>query len=125
MATLRPAGWLTSLWALQEACPRPHLRLLNEDFEALCVGTCDQEVTLDSLCSCRWHRHSRGPAIMAAVGITEWFQNPSLPRTLTESDKDLVLDLYPYTFIQEFHQKVGALFFARKEIKSGIWVLFP
>lgn len=190
-ATIKPAGWLTGLWTLQEACLVPNMRLLNKDFETPYVGTCGQEVTFGALCAlvdqldgdvykinysrfgvprsatsssrdadavvnikiesymkrlprsaieviaaltatgmtqlaeidavdllelgaCRQIKEHRGRAIMAAAGITDWFTNAGGPQVLQEREKQLVFDLYPYAFIQEFYAKLGALFFASK-----------
>lgn len=37
---LRPSGWFTSLWTLQEVCMRPDMLLCNSNWELLSVGTC-------------------------------------------------------------------------------------
>jgi hypothetical protein len=51
LTTVKPAGWLTSLWTLQETCLRPGMRLLNKDLKPLAMGTCGQETTFDTLCT--------------------------------------------------------------------------
>ncbi|KAH6984176.1 hypothetical protein BKA56DRAFT_729742 [Ilyonectria sp. MPI-CAGE-AT-0026] len=179
LTTVKPAGWLTSLWTLQEACLRPRMRLLNKDLEPLAMGTCGQEVTFDTLCalvhgldgemfklqdgmfkdkdhlvqilvrspnsnmppgvielvaslvatgmhrfldispldllelgSRRWCSRRRGPAVMSAVGVTDWFEALSIGEA--EHEEDLVLDCYPYSFVQSVREKVGAEFFASK-----------
>ena len=48
---------------------------------------------------------SRAPAIMSALGITDWFK-PG-----TKTDTDLVLDTYPLEFVKEVVSKLGASFY--------------
>jgi hypothetical protein len=179
LAAIKPAPYLTGLWTFQEACLCHTLRLLNKHLDPLLMGTCSQEITLDTLCalldvhnsqsftiqpsgfgkdielvnikltseleemplgvmeligaltatglsrllsisaldllelgSRRWCPHSRGPAIMAAVGVTDWFEGQSVPHLKIEDPKDLVLGHYPLDFVQSVREKAGAIFFA-------------
>ena len=48
---------------------------------------------------------SRAPAIMSALGITDWYK----PKT--KSDTDLVLNTYPLAFVKEAASKLGASFY--------------
>lgn len=200
-ATVEPAGWLSSLWTLQEACLVHDMRLLNKELELPQVGTCGQEVTLRSLCALvnklnghaslvrhvgddsvsitgrsptvdirlisplktlpwpsieiiaalaasgltrvsdidrvdllelgtrRTFKGPRGQAVMAAMGVTDWYAAASAS-TVAEVEQDLVLGLYPYKFIQETIKKAGAVFFASRA--TGIrhstinkWIVVP
>lgn len=48
---------------------------------------------------------SRAPAIMSALGITDWYNSES------EAHTDLVLDTYPLAFVKEAASKLGASFY--------------
>lgn len=48
---------------------------------------------------------SRAPAIMSALGITDWYKSK------TKTDTDLVLNTYPLAFVKEAASKLGASFY--------------
>lgn len=48
---------------------------------------------------------SRAPAIMSALGITDWY------KPLETNHKDLVLNCYPLNFVKEAAEKIGASFY--------------
>ena len=48
---------------------------------------------------------SRAPAIMSALGVTDWYKPGE------DNDKDLVLDCFPLRFIKEAAEKLGASFY--------------
>lgn len=48
---------------------------------------------------------SRAPAIMSALGITNWYKSG------TKTDTDLVLKTYPLAFVREAASKLGASFY--------------
>ncbi len=48
---------------------------------------------------------SRAPAIMSALGITDWYKSK------TKTDSDLVLNNYPLAFVKEAASKLGASFY--------------
>lgn len=50
---------------------------------------------------------SRAPAIMSALGVTEWYTSKSKK----ETDDDLVLNTYPLAFVKEAVSKLGASFY--------------
>ena len=51
---------------------------------------------------------SRAPAIMSALGITDWYKP-------NDSSHDLVLDCYPLPFVREAATKLGARFYGAGE----------
>lgn len=51
---------------------------------------------------------NRAPAIMSAIGATDWYMQHSLQTNPTD---DLVLDMYPLEFLQEACTRFGASFF--------------
>ena len=50
---------------------------------------------------------SRAPAIMSALGVTEWYNSMSTKKT----DNKLVLNTYPLAFVKEAASKLGASFY--------------
>ena len=64
---------------------------------------------------------------MSAAGVTEWYQKEEqeeepkedgLPERIKPPEEELFLGLYSFAFIQEFRQKVGALFFASRRDRT-------
>ena len=50
---------------------------------------------------------SRAPAIMSALGVTEWYKSKSIRK----ADSDLVLNTYPLAFVKEAASKLGPSFY--------------
>lgn len=50
------------------------------------------------------------PAIMSAIGVTDWFTADS-PSNKTKTEQRLVLDAFPLSFLQEAARKIGSPFF--------------
>lgn len=50
---------------------------------------------------------SRAPAIMSALGVTEWYTSKPTKKT----DNNLVLNTYPLAFVKEAASKLGASFY--------------
>ncbi|KAL2795522.1 hypothetical protein BJX66DRAFT_350520 [Aspergillus keveii] len=56
---------------------------------------------------------SRAPAIMSAVGATDWFHGRTLQQFRTpEEEYELVLNSYPFDFVEEVRELSGAAFFS-------------
>ncbi|KAI1752080.1 hypothetical protein F4782DRAFT_503161 [Xylaria castorea] len=81
--------------------------LLGLLFETGLQAHISSPVVVVGLGSHRYCQERRAEAIMAAAGITDWFE------TSTDSDRerDLVLGQYPLRFVRELQQKAGAHFF--------------
>ena len=63
----------------------------------------------------RQSRSSRAPAIMSALGITDWYK----PNDGSRGKADLVLNCYPLPFVREAATKLGAGFYgAGGEVKN-------
>ncbi|KAL9062826.1 MAG: hypothetical protein Q9161_009733 [Pseudevernia consocians] len=57
---------------------------------------------------------SRAPAIMSALGVTEWYKsNPT-----EKASNDLVLNTYPLAFVKEAASKLGASFYESVTIQQ-------
>ena len=63
--------------------------------------------TLLSAANLRQCTGSRAPAIMSAVGVTDWYQDS----TPGKQDSKLVLGCYPLAFVREAASKLGASFY--------------
>jgi heterokaryon incompatibility protein (HET) len=53
---------------------------------------------------------NRAPAIMSALGVTEWYTQSIRSGDREEERPELVFDMYPLGFLAETAQKLGALF---------------
>ena len=76
-----------------------HLLESSEPAELLAVANIRQSTS------------SRAPAIMSALGITDWYK----PNDGSHSKADLVLNCYPLPFVREAATKLGARFYAAGE----------
>lgn len=63
----------------------------------------------------------RAPAIMSAIGVTDWYLPWSSNRH-EQTRKHLVLGIYPLEFIQEAARKFGAVFFETSSSKESFRV---
>ena len=61
-------------------------------------------------------QHRRAEAIMSALGTTDWFQTSPT----AEREKDLVLQMYPLSFLNEVRQKLGHGVFFYSGVEVGI-----
>ena len=59
---------------------------------------------------------SRAPAIMSALGVTEWYT----PQLSNKSGSDLVLNTYPLAFVKEAASKLGASFYESRSRRREI-----
>jgi len=80
----------------------------------LCIQTrMDQILSLPSpsglliMGNLRQSTDSRAPAIMSALGVTDWYLKAE-----TRRKNSLVFDLYPLAFVREAAAKIGAVFFS-------------
>lgn len=55
---------------------------------------------------------SRAPAIMSALGVTDWYKSE------TRTDTELVLNCYPLAFVKEAATKLGASFYIMQPKKT-------
>ncbi|KAI0454256.1 hypothetical protein F5B21DRAFT_246197 [Xylaria acuta] len=63
---------------------------------------------------------SRAPAIMSALGVTEWHRAGTKRKQKRKKPARLVCGLYPIEFVRETAQKYGCLFWETSNAKSSI-----
>ena len=76
-----------------------------------------EPVKLLMVANTRQSTSSRAPAIMSALGITDWY-NPEENAHRQQNKADLVLECYPFAFVKEAATKIGARFYASEVKKS-------
>ncbi|KAL4904138.1 hypothetical protein BDW74DRAFT_168572 [Aspergillus multicolor] len=134
-SSFTPPSWFTSLWTLQEVTIRPDMILLDKHWRPLTLGD-ELIITFDNI-SCLvtaagvlnsppegvetlkslWHEYvhnlgPRAPAIMPAVGATQWFHGCTIQQFQTRKEASkLVLGRYPLAFVEEVRKLCGASFF--------------
>ncbi len=64
-----------------------------------------------TLASQRYCAHGRAEAIMSVIGIHDWFKPHNESQTGALAYTNLVFRQYPYEFVQEAREKIGAIFF--------------
>ena len=70
-----------------------------------------QPAELLAVANTRQSTGSRAPAVMSALGITDWYK----PNDGSHGKADLVLNFYPLPFVREAATKLGAVFYAADE----------
>ena len=95
-AKLQYLKWPDGPRQLQELCVITRMENLLES---------PSPIGLLMVANVRQSTGSRAPAIMSALGVTDWFKSG------TKNDTDLVLNNYPLAFVQEAASKLGASFY--------------
>ena len=99
-----PRGYL-ELFILLEKTGLEDLHIINRE-------------SILKLGSQRHCKEGRAEAIMSVIGSTHWFIEAFEKGTLRKTENELVLDLYPLSFLKETAQVVGAHFFHSIHIRN-------
>lgn len=101
-----PRGFI-ELFALLEQTGMDDLHMIDRE-------------SIMKLGSQRYCKEGRAEAIMSVIGATRWYIEAFQNGTLREVEKDLVLGLYPMSFLKETAPLLGARFYASIVIQNNI-----
>ena len=106
-----PRGYI-ELFALLERTGMEDLHKINQE-------------SILKLGSQRHCKRGRAEAIMSVLGATEWYMEALRNGKLSEVEKELVLGLYPLSFLRETAKMIGARFYNSIIIRNKFGIDIP